>query len=243
MSETISYRALKPGADDYLCKPFHQAELIARINTGLRILRLESSLKKAYEEIRLLSVVDTLTGCFNRRYLDEHLNQEIQRATRYRLPLSIAMVDIDFFKGINDRYGHLVGDQVLAGVGSHLRLAVRNQVDWVCRYGGEEFVVVLPETDSRGAHSVAERLRRGIAGLSFSSDQEPVNVTASFGVVGGVFRAQTGRLGAEKMLRQADAFFIPGEGVGKGLRSGRGSENGKQCDPEGACQQWTRLIL
>ena len=83
-------------------------------------------------------------------------------------------------------------------------------------------MVVLPETDSRGAHSVAERLRRGIAGLSFSSDQEPVNVTASFGVVGGVFRAQTGRLGAEKMLRQADAFLYQAKASGRDCVRGGG---------------------
>jgi len=104
---------LEAGADDYLTKPSNRAELIARIKTGIRILELEGSLKKANEEIRILSITDYLTRSYNRLYLSERLPQEIVRARRYRHPLSLVLCDIDHFKSVNDTYGHQAGDKVL----------------------------------------------------------------------------------------------------------------------------------
>ena len=112
---------LKAGADDYLSKPISHLELIARLNSGIRILKLERSLKLASEEIRILSITDALTGCFNRGYLNEHLLQEIMRSKRYNHSLSVVMCDIDHFKQVNDTYGHQTGDRVLIAFAQVIR--------------------------------------------------------------------------------------------------------------------------
>ncbi|MCK4485137.1 MAG: diguanylate cyclase, partial [Desulfobacterales bacterium] len=158
-SEDDIIAGLEAGADDYLTKPFNKAELMARLKAGTRILELERSLKKANERIKILSITDPLTGAYNRAYLTERLPQEIARAKRYRHPLSLIMCDIDFFKKINDSYGHQAGDTILTGFVDSLRGSIRKGIDWVARYGGEEFLIVLPETNIQGACQVAERLR------------------------------------------------------------------------------------
>ncbi|MBT8340403.1 MAG: diguanylate cyclase [Desulfatitalea sp.] len=181
-SKTDIVSGLEAGADDYLTKPIDRDELVARIKTGIRILKLEQSLKQANEEIRLLSITDPLTGCFNRTFLGDRLSQEIIRAQRYRRPLALIMTDIDHFKQVNDTYGHQAGDLVLKTFANCMVEQVRNQVDWVVRYGGEEFLIVLPETDSAGAGNLAERLRRRIEEMRIQYEQADIRITASFGV-------------------------------------------------------------
>ena len=172
---------LGAGADDYLTKPIHAEELVARIKTGVRILKLEQSLRDANEEIRLLSITDPLTGCYNRGYLNERFPLEFRRSKRYRHPLSILMTDIDHFKHINDNYGHQTGDLVLKRFAECIRGQVRHDIDWVVRYGGEEFLIILPETGSQGLSSVAERIRKSIEELSIETDANLIRITASFG--------------------------------------------------------------
>ena len=150
---------LESGADDYLTKPADRAELVARLKNGLRILDLEKSLKKANEEIRTLSITDSLTGIYNRGYLNERLPQEIKRSIRYKRSLSLILCDIDHFKSVNDNFGHVAGDTILKGFVDCITASIRDQIDWSARYGGEEFLVVLPETDFLGARHLAERLR------------------------------------------------------------------------------------
>jgi two-component system, cell cycle response regulator len=174
---------LQAGADDYLTKPVIEPELIARLNTGKRIVTLERSLRAANEENRRLSITDPLTGAFNRRYLMEQLPREIDRAVRYGRPLSVLMCDVDHFKKINDTYGHLVGDEVLKWFVATLQNTART-TDWVARYGGEEFVVVLPETSAVNAVTAAEHLRAEVAANPFVSAAANFPVTASFGVSG-----------------------------------------------------------
>jgi diguanylate cyclase (GGDEF)-like protein len=174
---------LQAGADDYLTKPVIEPELIARLNTGKRIVTLERSLRTANEENRRLSITDPLTGAFNRRYLMEQLPREIDRAVRYGRPLSLIMCDVDHFKKINDTHGHLVGDEVLKWFVEKLHHGVRTS-DWVARYGGEEFVVVLTETAVGNGTTAAEHLREQVQGTDFSSDGATFKVTASFGVAG-----------------------------------------------------------
>ncbi len=175
---------LEAGADDYLTKPFNRAELMARLKTATRILELERSLKKANEEIKALSITDSLTGCFNRGYLNEKLPREIKRATRYDHDLSVVLCDIDHFKKVNDTYGHQVGDTVLKAFARCLLDSVREGIDWVDRYGGEEFLVVLPETPFEDAARVAERLRTSVAGKDIKTSKGVLRITASFGVTG-----------------------------------------------------------
>ncbi len=173
---------LEAGADDYLTKPFNNAELIARIKTGIRILELERALKQANEENRVLAITDPLTKIYNRCYLNQHLSEEIKRTRRYKRSLSLILCDIDHFKKVNDTYGHQIGDQVLKEFVQCIKEALRNDVDWVVRYGGEEFIVVLPETDLKGACFVAERLRNIIAGRTIKINDKAIHITASFGV-------------------------------------------------------------
>lgn len=139
-------------------------------------------LKNAYEEIKAFSITDTLTGCFNRHYMDEQLMLEMQRGSRYGRNLSVMMCDIDHFKRINDTWGHQAGDHVLREVGSLLQAGIRQGVDWVARYGGEEFLVVMPEISLANAALLAERLKSNLENLDFSIADQIIRVTASFGV-------------------------------------------------------------
>ncbi|MEW6219726.1 MAG: diguanylate cyclase [Thermodesulfobacteriota bacterium] len=205
---------LKAGADDYLTKPFNQAELMARLNTGRRILELERSLRKANEEIRLLSVTDPLTAVYNRGYINTHLPEEVARARRYRRALSTIMCDIDHFKRVNDTYGHQAGDAVLQSFAAALRHGTRANVDWVARYGGEEFLIVLPETPGAGAESVAERLRQGVERLVIVHEGREIRITASFGVAG-YDECPYGDLAPETVIASADACLYQAKKEGR----------------------------
>lgn len=212
---------LDAGADDYLTKPAHYAELVARIKSGIRILELEKSLKAAVDEIHLLSITDPLTGIYNRGYINERLPQEIRRAGRYDRDLSIILCDIDHFKKINDTYGHLSGDLVLKNFSRCIQSAIRMQVDWAGRYGGEEFLIVLPETDLTGAVVLAERLRAVVSGCVTRADGCDVVVTASFGVTG--FSPQDVRktVTPELLLQQADILLYEAKEAGRNQVKGR----------------------
>jgi diguanylate cyclase (GGDEF)-like protein len=174
---------LQAGADDYLTKPVLEPELLARLNTGKRIVNLERSLRAANDENRRLSITDPLTGAFNRRYLMEKLPSEVERSVRYAHNLSLLMCDVDHFKRINDTHGHQVGDEVLKRVVDIIKSKVRG-TDWVARYGGEEFVIVLPETPYSNALKVAETLRAALMQTPILCNDLTLSVTASFGVTG-----------------------------------------------------------
>lgn len=206
---------LQSGADDYLTKPVIEAELIARLSTGKRIVTLERSLRTANEENRRLSITDPLTGAYNRRYLMEQLPREIERAARYGRTLATIMCDVDHFKKINDTHGHLAGDEVLKWFVGHLQNGVR-ACDWVARYGGEEFVIVLPETNLENAGVVAEHLRQQIAASAFMSspDDGGFAVSASFGVSGwkdNVPQAAT----LDALMAQCDAGVYASKSAGR----------------------------
>ncbi len=173
---------LEAGADDYLTKPVDDAELIARLTTAERVIRLESSLKQRNKEIALLSITDPLTRIFNRGYLNENLPKAFKRAVRYRQNLSIIICDIDHFKTVNDKYGHQTGDIVLKSFVDELNNSLRKDLDWMARYGGEEFLIVLPETDLSGATAAAERFRLRIAELVTNAEGRDIQITASFGI-------------------------------------------------------------
>jgi len=206
---------LEAGADDYLTKPFDRSELIARLKTALRVLELEKSLKDAYEKIRLLSITDKLTGCYNRTYMDEYLAKEIARATRYHRPLSLVMADIDYFKRVNDTYGHQAGDLILKNFVLSMREGLRKDVDWIARYGGEEFLMVMPETNFKNAMSSAERLRRIVSERLASYDEKEIRITASFGVVGFDPSEKIKNIPYEAIIDQADKALYQAKDEGR----------------------------
>ncbi len=186
---------LEAGADDYLIKPVHEAELIARLNAGRRILALEHSLRAANQRNRILSITDALTGAYNRRYLMEQLPREVERCRRYAYPLSVIMCDIDHFKKINDERGHAAGDDVLQQFVARVQRSIRSNSDWIARYGGEEFLLVLPETEYKSGTFVAEKIRNLIHNEPFVTRTGETTVSASFGV------AATGPNGPDLSLR------------------------------------------
>jgi diguanylate cyclase (GGDEF)-like protein len=136
-----------------------------------------------HREAQRLSITDGLTGVWNRRYLALTLAKEIERAQRFQRPLSILMVDIDRFKDVNDAHGHLRGDEVLVELSRRMLSRIRGEIDTLARFGGEEFIIVLPETPREGARVVANKLRRAVRGRAFTSDVAPdVKITVSIGV-------------------------------------------------------------
>jgi diguanylate cyclase (GGDEF)-like protein len=163
-----------------------------------------------FQDLRANSLRDTLTGCFNRAYALEVLDTELRRARRSHTPMSVIMFDIDHFKDINDRYGHLCGDAVLAAVGARMRDVLRGS-DVKCRYGGEEFLVLLPETPLEGAKRVAETLRRGLAEMPINWQAETVVVTASFGVSG----AMSAEVDGTALIARADAALYRAKDQGR----------------------------
>ena len=206
---------LEAGADDYVRKPADEAELLARLAAGRRIVRLEQSLRDANAQIQRLSITDPLVDTFNRRYLNEQLMQEVDQARRQSRALSAILADLDFFKSINDQHGHQVGDDVLRHFAALARGAIRENVDWVARYGGEEFVLVLPDTDLAQAVQAAQKLRELCAGSVLRTESGELRYTASFGVA--ALEASPGPNGAaaEALLRQADAALYRSKREGR----------------------------
>ena len=206
---------LEAGADDYLTKPFNHAELMARLNSGKRILQLERSLKIANEEIRILSVTDPLTKIYNRVYLNERLPQEISRAKRYGHSMSLIMSDIDHFKKVNDSYGHHAGDITLKSFVDCLKQSIRGDIDWVARYGGEEFLIVLPETSLEGAFQTAERLRLSVSEMSIDIEGKEIGITASFGLSSFNPSQHNDKISPESMIGQADKCMYQAKKKGR----------------------------
>lgn len=164
------------GADDYICKPFNNKEFLGRIKSAIRI-------KKLHDDVLKLSVTDNLTGINNRRYFEQFCANEFYRVERYKRPVSCVLIDIDYFKKINDNYGHEAGDAVLKNISEVLKKNLRHSDSaTLCRYGGEEFVALLPETDGNGAIICAENLRKQIENTTTTYKDKQIKITISIGI-------------------------------------------------------------
>jgi two-component system, cell cycle response regulator len=181
----IAKRAIELGADDMLGQPLDAAEATTRMRTLVRRKRLADRLRDNLHLSIRLATTDPLTGLYNRHYVLCHLSTLMQRANQTRRPLSVALIDVDHFKKINDTWGHSAGDTVLRHIGERLALNVRG-VDLAGRYGGEEFIVVMPDTDAETAKMIAQRLCAVIAEHKFpcrpAEDDAPIALTVSIGL-------------------------------------------------------------
>ena len=194
-------KGLDLGANDYLIRPVDRNELLARTNTQIRRKRLQDRLNDNYQRSLSLALTDELTGLYNRRYLLAHLDELVARVSRDGLDAAVLLVDIDHFKQVNDTYGHAAGDDVLRELAARATNTVRS-VDLVARLGGEEFVVVMPETGPAIAIAVGERLRLAIANEPFTirASDERLPITVSIGITSAI----AGGDDRDRLLKRAD---------------------------------------
>jgi two-component system cell cycle response regulator len=175
-------QALDMGVNDYLMRPVDRNELVARVRTQLRKKRYSDRLRHNMQLSLEMAITDQLTGLHNRRYMSRHLATLMKNATPGK-PISFLIMDIDYFKAVNDTHGHDVGDEVLREFANRIAANVRG-IDLACRYGGEEFVVVMPDTDAGFAFAVAERLRQGLESTPIPISRSPgkLKITVSIGI-------------------------------------------------------------
>jgi diguanylate cyclase (GGDEF)-like protein len=201
---------LSAGADDYVLKPFDPIELRLRLSTGRRIVKLQQELLEARQELEQRANHDALTGAVNRGAMLNKIEEEASRSQRTLVPFCIVLFDLDFFKRVNDTYGHRAGDEVLKETVRRAQQALR-PYDVLGRYGGEEFIVLLPGCDLDDGAVVAERLRARISGSPFMPESSKLNISASFGLVS----SSLGHSTLEAMIDAADKALYKAKANGR----------------------------
>ena len=204
-------RGLDLGVNDFIMRPVERIELAARVRTLLRWHRYAADLRQSVTKTLALAVTDELTGLYNRRYFDRHLSLMIEKAREQDRDMAVMLIDMDFFKSVNDNHGHDVGDAVLREFAERLKRNIRG-VDLACRFGGEEFVVLMPDTDYYQAQGVAERVRLAVAERGFdTSEPRALAVTCSVGVALNEHEADT----PELILKRADVALYRAKREGR----------------------------
>ena len=205
-------QALEMGVNDYLTRPVDRNELVARVRTQLRKKRYADRLRHNVQLSLEMAITDQLTGLHNRRYMSRHLDNLIASAKKNGKPLAFVIMDIDYFKSVNDSHGHDIGDEVLKEFANRIAANVRG-IDLACRYGGEEFVVVMPDTDVAFAYSVSERLRHSIETTPFRISRSPnsLNLTISIGIAA----LEGNGDNAEALLHRADQALYSAKKTGR----------------------------
>jgi two-component system cell cycle response regulator len=205
-------QALEMGVNDYLTRPVDKNELVARVRTQLRKKRYSDRLRHNVQLSLEMAITDQLTGLHNRRYMSRHLDNLLANARKNERPLAFVIMDIDHFKNVNDTYGHDIGDEVLKEFASRIAANVRG-IDLACRYGGEEFVVVMPDTDVAFAYSIAERLRQTVEANPVKISRAPSQLSITISI--GIAKMEGADDSAEALLHRADQALY------RAKRSGR----------------------
>ena len=200
------------GVNDYIVRPIDGNELLARVRTQVKRKRYTDHLRMRLEETVEMAILDPLTALHNRRYMTSHLKTLFEESSRRGKPLSVLVLDIDYFKAVNDSHGHDAGDSVLREFASRVRRNIRG-IDLACRLGGEEFVVVMPDTEVAFAYTIAERLRKQIETTPVVISRAPnkLNVTVSMGIAGSLGLGDT----SEALLRRADQALYSAKNTGR----------------------------
>lgn len=206
---------LAAGADDYIIKGATSAEILARLQVGRRTTHLERSLRQSNDENRRISVTDPLTGVRNRRFLTKFLPRELESSRGKNHPLAVISCDLDNFKKINDSFGHEAGDEVLQEFASRTSKCIRQGIDWIARTGGEEFLIVLPETSLLGARSAAERIRAVLAAEPMATSSGPQVITVSMGVTALETPQELSSVSVQDLLRAADRHLFTSKHLGR----------------------------
>jgi len=209
--QQLLLRALDMGVNDYLMRPIDRQEVLARAATQVRRWRYTEQLRNSVKASIEMAITDSLTGLYNRRYLETHLTHMIDHYVNRGKVLSVLAVDVDFFKSINDTHGHDAGDKVLQELAQRLRDHTRS-IDLCCRIGGEEFIVVLPNTDVVTAEKIGERLRKAVASKSFTIGPPPlvpVTISAGLATLSGLSDS------LEKLLKRADSALYQAKREGR----------------------------
>jgi two-component system cell cycle response regulator len=206
---------LAAGADDYVVKGATTEELLARIGVGRRITQLERSLRVSNRENRRISVTDALTGVRNRRFLMKYLPRELERARINGNPLALLSCDIDHFKQVNDNHGHEAGDEILQEFVKRAASCIRRTSGWIARSGGEEFVLVLPDTRQNEASYIAARLRQTLGENTIPTSVGPLGITVSIGISALETQQELSEASVLNLLRAADRGLYASKRLGR----------------------------